>query len=67
MRWSRANPCIRFYAGAPLVTDDGMPLGALCVIDTAPRATGLTPLQRQGLSVLAEAVMQRFDRNRRLR
>lgn len=50
------DPHIRFYAGAPLVSDDGTPLGALCVIDTAPRA-GLTTLQREGLLVLAANVV----------
>ena len=59
-------PHIRFYAGAPIVAPDGVPLGALCVIDDKTRAAGLTPLQRQGLTLLAEAVVQRFDRNRRL-
>lgn len=52
-------PFIRFYAGAPLVSDAGVPLGALCVIDTQPHA-GLTPLQHQGLLVLADDVMARF-------
>lgn len=54
---------VRFYAGAPLVSDDGIPLGALCVIDTAPRA-GLTPLQQQGLEVLAANVMARLRDSR---
>ncbi|MEG3088861.1 sensor histidine kinase [Sphingomonas sp. PB4P5] len=56
-------PDIRFYAGAPLVADDGTPLGSLCVIDTSPRA-GLTALQRQGLSTLAEQVMARLRDSR---
>ncbi|MDB5706372.1 MAG: histidine kinase [Sphingomonas bacterium] len=56
-------PFIRFYAGAPLLSDDGIPLGSLCVIDTAPR-DGLTPLQYQGLATLAEAVMARLRDSR---
>lgn len=50
---------IRFYAGAPLLTPEGSPLGALCVIDDKPR-DGLTPLQQQGLTVLAAQVMIRL-------
>jgi PAS domain S-box-containing protein len=54
---------IRFYAGAPLVSDDGVPLGSLCVIDSMPRA-GLTPLQEQGLRTLAENIMVRLRDSR---
>lgn len=54
---------IRFYAGAPLLTPEGLPLGALCVIDDKPRA-GLTPLQHQGLTVLAAQVMARLALHR---
>ena len=54
---------IRFYAGAPLVSDDGIPLGSLCIIDHEPRA-GLTDLQRQGLATLADNVMARLRDSR---
>lgn len=56
-------PFIRFYAGVPLLSDDGVPLGALCVIDTNPR-DGLTSLQHQGLATLADAVMARLRDSR---
>ncbi len=54
------RPGVRFYAGQPLISREGAPLGALCVIDRVPRPAGLTALQRQGLAVLAEAVMRRL-------
>ncbi|WFL78426.1 PAS domain-containing protein [Altererythrobacter arenosus] len=58
---------VRFYAGAPLVSAEGAPLGALCVTDTTPRPDGLTPLQLEGLEVLAEAVIRRLFGHRRMR
>lgn len=58
------TPAVRFYAGQPLVSDEGAPLGALCVIDTVARPAGLTNLQRQGLAVLAQAVMRRLNAKR---
>ncbi|MDJ0978245.1 MAG: HWE histidine kinase domain-containing protein [Erythrobacter sp.] len=51
---------LRFYAGAPLISAEGAPLGALCVFDIVARPEGLTPVQREGLSVLAEAVKRRL-------
>lgn len=57
------DPYIRFYAGAPLVTEDGLPLGSLCVIDRMPR-DGLTDLQYHGLQVMAEAVVAAFRAHR---
>ena len=54
---------LRFYAGAPLISDDGIALGSLCVIDTIPRK-GLTKLQMQGLTTLADNVMARLRDSR---
>lgn len=54
------EPNIRFYAGQPLLTEKGMALGALCIIDTKPRPAGLNQLQREGLAVLAQSVMRRL-------
>ena len=58
------DPHIRFYAGQPLISAEGAPLGALCVIDTQPRSDGLSDLQRQGLAVLAQSVMRRLGQRR---
>ncbi len=54
----------RFYAGALLRTDDGLPLGTLCVLDTRSRA--LTELQRQTIQVLAAQVMKQLELRRAL-
>ena len=58
------EPFVRFYAGYPLVSEEGLPLGALAVADTAARPGGLSDLQREGLAVLAQSVMRRM-RSRR--
>lgn len=57
-------PHIRFYAGAPLLNGEGVPLGSLCVIDDKPRED-LTPVQRQGLFLLARQVMVELEGRRR--
>lgn len=55
---------IRFYAGQPLISHDGAPLGSLCVLDRTPRPEGLTQTQRNGLAVLAQSVMRRLRHRR---
>ncbi|UOR09321.1 PAS domain-containing protein [Qipengyuania flava] len=58
------EPHIRFYAGHPLISVEGAPLGALCVIDTKPRPEGLSDIQRESLSVLAKSAMRRISQRR---
>ncbi|MBM2621327.1 GAF domain-containing sensor histidine kinase [Actinoplanes sp. LDG1-06] len=61
----RDNPLVTgdanivFYAGAPLISSTGEPLGSLCVIDHEPRL--LTPAESQGLRTLARHVMAQLE------
>jgi PAS domain S-box-containing protein len=58
-------PHIRFYAGQPLVTPEGVTIGTLSVICTKARPEGLSDLQREGLKVLADSVMLRLRAHRK--
>jgi EAL domain-containing protein (putative c-di-GMP-specific phosphodiesterase class I)/GGDEF domain-containing protein len=49
----------RFYAGAPLVTNDGYGLGALCVLGTEPREVSSAELS--ALTDLAAMVMAQIE------
>ncbi|QMU26846.1 GAF domain-containing protein [Adhaeribacter radiodurans] len=53
------NPNIRYYAGAPLVTNEGNRLGTLCVIDTVPRE--LSEAQKMALATLSEQVVAHLE------
>lgn len=55
----QGDPGIRFYAGYPLVTGDGLPLGMFCIIDTQPRDS-LTAAQQAMLKQMAKVVMLRI-------
>ena len=48
---------LRFYAGAVLKTDEGLPLGMLCVLDTKTRPQGLSECQASLLRAFARQVM----------
>ena len=50
------EPRIRFYAGCPLILNDGACIGSLCVIDTRPRSLEGPDLAR--LRDLADLVVQ---------
>ena len=50
---------IRFYAGAPLIQQNGAEIGSICVLDTRPRQ--FTEQQREHLRTIAELVMNAIE------
>lgn len=53
------KPNIVFYYGIPLVTEEGYPLGTLCVIDNKPKE--LSESQKNALKSLSNQVMHLLD------
>jgi signal transduction histidine kinase len=53
---------IRFYAGMPLLSSEGFPLGTLCVIDNKPHT--LNDKQKNALKALANQVENLFELRR---
>ena len=57
----QAEPGVRFYAGAPLLSHDGFNLGTLCLLDSQPREA-LTAEQQTTLVDLAAMVVDELER-----
>ena len=59
-----SEPHIRFYAGAPLINEDGYALGTICVVDRTPRDFG--PSQEAALQALSRLVLAQLELRRNL-
>jgi signal transduction histidine kinase len=53
------SPGIRFYAGAPLTSSTGLPLGSVCAIDTKPRQ--LSERDRAMLRLFAQIAADQLE------
>lgn len=53
------NPKVVFYAGVPLLTPEGLPLGTLCVIDHKPKL--LSQNQIKSLKALSQQTMNLLE------
>lgn len=58
------EPHIRFYAGAPLIDEDGFGLGTLCVVDRQPRE--LDDEQKEALKSLRRLAVGQMELRRNL-
>ena len=56
------DPKVRFYAGAPLLTQEGHALGTICVVDHVPR--DLSSEQLEALKALSRLVVNEFELRR---
>jgi GAF domain-containing protein len=59
-----SEPNVRFYAGAPLIDEEGHALGTICVIDRIPREFG--PDQQAALKALSRLVLAQLEFRRNL-
>ncbi|MBW4891168.1 PAS domain S-box protein [Mucilaginibacter sp. HMF5004] len=56
---------VKFYAGAPIIDNEGYRVGTICVVDTVPR--NLNPEQRDALTTLAREVVSHITLRRQKR
>ena len=60
-----ANPLVsgnfglRFYAGAPMLTDDGYAIGTVCIVDKEPRS--FSEKEKEMLQLFARTAMEELE------
>jgi GAF domain-containing protein len=59
-----SEPNFRFYAGAPLIDEEGHALGTICVLDRVPRE--FAPDQQAALKALSHLVLAQLELRRNL-
>jgi len=59
-----SEPNVRFYAGAPLINEEGHALGTICVIDRTPREFGSD--KQAALKALCRLVLAQLEFRRNL-
>ncbi|VXD18702.1 GAF domain-containing protein [Planktothrix paucivesiculata] len=59
-----SEPKIRFYAGFPLINDQGFALGTLCVMDVMPR--NLAQSQTESLKLINYQIIRQLNTRRHL-
>lgn len=59
-----SNPNIRFYAGKPLRSPDGNPLGTICVVDHKPNELSIR--EEKILDILSKKVMEYLNTRRKI-
>jgi len=59
-----SEPKIRFYAGAPLINEEGYALGTICVVDRTPRE--FSSGQQAALKALSRLVLAQMEFRRNL-
>ena len=55
---------VRFYAGMPIRSYNGIAIGTLCVVGQEARPDGLSPDQRRAMSILARQVESQLELRR---